>query len=548
VKRQDAEGRHELHLSHFSVKEFLASNALQSSLPQYGFRENEAHTLIARSCIAYIFYYSFSPEKTSTEADLDLFPLLDYSCRFWFEHSTLARENHEQLTTLIIKLLRSEVAWDDCLRVYNPCRSYSRPFERRIYPNLYLPLGWTAVLGLESVAKVLLEEGTEDINANQNKDISKYLIEARLEEAERPSYFRGPFWDLGQTALMKAVFDCRENMVRLLIENGAAVDHVDPYFDTALAAACALGEIGILKALLEGGANPNGANGQRQSPLEQAASWKKKFSFCKLLLEYGADPDSHPGSQYPNPLSAAAHAAADDVVELLLEKGAKMNESIFYYALGRWRDPPGRICELLLQHGANLNPTCWPTCDRPLAIALWHGWEDTSKLMLAKGAEINPDDASCLTAGNTLQAAVIGGSIEIITLLLDKGVDVNAPAVDVMFWHFPRLNSCQEYYATPLQAAAYCLYIDATSLLLERGADVNAQGRPYGSALWAVGAAIGGDDRAPETIKLARSICALLIAHNADWKLASGFRDQETKEKCLKGLQKLMPGVAIDMD
>ena len=57
------------------------------------------------------------------------------------------------------------------------------------------------------------------------------------------------------------------------------------------------------------------------------------------------------------------------------------------------------------------------------------------------------------------------------------------------------------YFASPPQAAAYSLNVDVIKLLLERGADVNAQGPPYGSPLWAVGAAIKDYRCTPENIE-----------------------------------------------
>jgi ankyrin repeat protein len=62
------------------------------------------------------------------------------------------------------------------------------------------------------------------------------------------------------------------------------------------------------------------------------------------------------------------------------------------------------------------------------------------------------------------------GHDSVVTLLLEKGADVNAQG---------------GFYGNALQAAAQGGYTSVVTLLLEKGADVNAQGGCYGNALQA---------------------------------------------------------------
>ena len=74
-----------------------------------------------------------------------------------------------------------------------------------------------------------------------------------------------------------------------------------------------------------------------------------------------------------------------------------------------------------------------------------------------------------------LKAAACDGNMEVIRLLLDKGVEVNAQSQAVGYGEF----------SSALQAAAYSNQIGAILLLLDNGAEVNAQSGYYGNALQA---------------------------------------------------------------
>lgn len=83
-------------------------------------------------------------------------------------------------------------------------------------------------------------------------------------------------------------------------------------------------------------------------------------------------------------------------------------------------------------------------------------------LLLDRGAGVNAPASD--TAGMTaLQAACWTGQTGIVELLLAKGANVNAPAGK--FKGF-----------TALQAAAFCGYAELVDLLLRHGANVNAPG------------------------------------------------------------------------
>ncbi|KAJ7249840.1 ankyrin repeat-containing domain protein [Mycena rebaudengoi] len=89
------------------------------------------------------------------------------------------------------------------------------------------------------------------------------------------------------------------------------------------------------------------------------------------------------------------------------------------------------------------------------------------ELLLKKGVDVNAQGGEY---GNALQAASYNGQEAIVQLLIEKGADVNAQGGD---------------YGNALQAASYDGDEAIVQLLIEKGADVNAQGGEYGNVLQA---------------------------------------------------------------
>jgi hypothetical protein len=102
--------------------------------------------------------------------------------------------------------------------------------------------------------------------------------------------------------------------------------------DTSLHYAVMTSKVPLVRALLEGGANPNikmeGRNNDKQTPLHLAVKEvhvpSKRLEIVNLLLQYGANPNAV-NSRGTTPLDMAAFNANDaDVVRSLLAAGAKL--------------------------------------------------------------------------------------------------------------------------------------------------------------------------------------------------------------------------------
>jgi ankyrin repeat protein len=326
-----------LSLSHFSVKEFLKSSTIQdSAYSRYGFRESGAHAFIAESCIAYIYYYSSCPMRLDTQNDLENFPLLFYACRYWFEHLKLAtEEEQERLAPLIIGFLTCWNVYSNALRIYNPVHPED-PFPCIIH-TLASSLGWAATLGMEVLVKRLLKENSTEIDTIQDIQYTEPGHQPSHGICDKCIDDHGSFFmkfnadPIRGTALMKAVAHNHENIVRLLIENGADLHHIEQGYNmgrnSALSIACHNGNDKMVRVLLGYGADPNEIRGN-VSALEGAID-SSSLDVCKTLLENGAHVDGSDSTQETPLMYAASNGLPDigllDVCKLLLDHGADIN-------------------------------------------------------------------------------------------------------------------------------------------------------------------------------------------------------------------------------
>jgi hypothetical protein len=102
--------------------------------------------------------------------------------------------------------------------------------------------------------------------------------------------------------------------VRLLLDNGAAIDDEGGIYGTALQIACIRGHEDVVQALLERGADVNAKCGLHGDALT-ASCFRGHVSITRMLLEAGASFDS---TLPLSPLGVARNEKHHDVVKLLL--------------------------------------------------------------------------------------------------------------------------------------------------------------------------------------------------------------------------------------
>lgn len=293
--------------------------------------------------------------------------------------------------------------------------------------------------------------------------------ECDLETARKWAYYP-PYRDQKDrdhyTPLMLAAENGCLEVVRLLVENGAAVDA--------------------------------GKDKEEQTPLGYAAE-QGHAPVVSYLLDRGADAD--------------ARIKKGDTPLILAMRGA-------FFPRGPEGDPL-KTLEILLMHGAAVNavgeygrtPLMWAVLhvDAGLVWPLLRKGADPSvkdedgdtAVTLAERLKLDyltqllkdPDrpDLAILGARTPLSDAVKGGKAADVAALLDQGADVNgrfgngstalmqaasmgrADLVDLLMKRGAKVNAKNGSDFTPLMFAASTGHGDAVKLLLANGADVNAQ-------------------------------------------------------------------------
>jgi ankyrin repeat protein len=154
------------------------------------------------------------------------------------------------------------------------------------------------------------------------------------------------------------------------------------------------------------------------------------------------------------------------LVDWLLAKGASLEtvapqgEPVIFLAL-RMKDIA--LLNTLLDKGASLEST-GSYGATPLLVALSLPWRAGVEVLLSKGARL--DVEATIFHYGPLHYAVLGGDIELVEMMLDRGI---SPATSA------------GYKGPPLHLAAEEGKLDLVKLLVARGADVNAVDPEYQS-------------------------------------------------------------------
>ncbi|KAK7456347.1 hypothetical protein VKT23_010593 [Stygiomarasmius scandens] len=273
---------------------------------------------------------------------------------------------------------------------------------------------------------------------------------------------------LGNPSIHDVAYSGHLGVVKYLVEQGADVNTVGGLYGTALQAAASEGHLDVVTFLHEKGADVNAVGGEYGTALH-AAAWRGRLDVVKFLHEKGADVNDV-GGEYGTALQAAAWRGHLDVVKFLHEKGADVNAAGEEYgtalqAPAGWRYSID-VVKFLHEKGADVN-AMGGFYGTALQAAALRGHLDVVKFLHEKGADVNAVGGEY---GTALQAAAYGGHLDVVKFLHEKGADVNAVG---------------GRYGTALQAAAWRGHLDVVKFLHEKGADVNAVGGEYGTALQA---------------------------------------------------------------
>jgi len=357
--------------------------------------------------------------------------LRDYLC-FRKEESLLTRNMFvEQMIQLRNNLPKENVTHEDQSA---DNRSVSIQGEETIP---LVSLAEASAIGDVNLAKLLIEKGAA-VNTGEN------------------SFF--------EMALHRATLGGCQDVVELLLAEGADINARDSFHASALHYAVERGHKNIVEVLLAKGADVNIRNSEGQMPFDIAMNQNRRY-ITELLIAHGSDLNTrrrHPPGD--TPLHVFIRAGQKEVVKLLVAKGADVNaknkdgKTPLDVALSQRHND---IVKLLVEEGADI-----PT----IHLAAFVGSLDKLRSLVKIGTDVTAKDENGRTP---LLRAVTGGHIDAVGFLIKNGADVNT-------------SDNQDY--VPLMHALWTMNSDMVKLLLDKGADVNAKDTPsgYTSLHWAV--------------------------------------------------------------
>jgi ankyrin repeat protein len=313
----------------------------------------------------------------------------------------------------------------------------------------------------------------------------------------------------GTTPLHWAVYKVDSELVGVLLKRGARANVANRYGSSPLAEAVKLADPGLVAQLLAGGADPESPNEDGQTALMLAAR-AGALDVAKTLVEHGANVNAKETWRDQTALMWAADGNFAEIAQFLIDKGAdvrvralanRWDAQITSEPRAQYRPTGGltallyaarsgcsRCVRAMLEAGADINQPN-PDGVTPLMVAIDNFHYDTARLLLDQGA--NPHvwdwwgrtalyvavDMSTYTGRGAQAAASETSALDVIKLLLDKGVSTN-PQLNM---HRPGRGGNSSRFiddlltagATPLLRAAIGHDVEAVRALLAQGALVD---------------------------------------------------------------------------
>ena len=348
-----------VQFSHFSVKEFLTSDRLQTSevgnVCNYHIPLDAAHTILARACLTMLLQLDENVDREH----LKTFPLVFYAAKHWVDHAKfedVALRIQNDMERLFNPHNPYLAAW---VRIHDADWFRFRDPREHPSPRKVSALYYASLCGFSGLASYIICTHGEDVNAKSGRH---------------------------GTPLRAASYRGHIDVVRVLLEHGASVNTIDE--NNPLSSAYDGKHLEIMRLLLEHGADADALYDSDGDLVLHQASTDGQVEVVHLLLRHNVDVGAR-GEFDWTPLQCATLFGHTKVVQVLLDHGADINEldkgykSPLFLAI---REGFLEVVQLLLEHGADVN--IQDDKDRtPYQVAESLGLAEIVRLLLEYGAK-----------------------------------------------------------------------------------------------------------------------------------------------------------------
>ncbi|KAL8744547.1 MAG: hypothetical protein Q9184_007987, partial [Pyrenodesmia sp. 2 TL-2023] len=493
-----------VRLVHISVRDYLVATlpvpTMAKASPTQGSQSAAHHATLAAYCLRFLD----CPQAWSGSDDQDSRSFSAYAVHSWFWHLHDAGAYYDSVSGLVHNFMKLGnlnfakwrtryetdlcIKWEEPIRRTNPSAMYYACIFGLLYTMDYLRNSEDAdidsVGGLFGTALQAAcargHKGAFDRLMRWGADVSvkggryhsainaaascghHYMVQALL---DREAQINGPTVDNSRVwvATQTAAKQGHTRVARLLLDYNIVaipVCGVSPGWSGCLSGllseAAAAGYLGIVKLLLDHGADIKACDRNDNTALHRAAA-ENHLELIAELVGRGASVAVR-GEQGYTPLHFSAGGGGVGVVAYLLAHGADVNartelgRTALYIAL---RQGYADLAMVLLEHEANVNLATaegW----HPIHLAAERGFVDLLSLLLDRGADPNSQST---TKQSPLHTATARGQRAVVELLLQRGAKIS-----------PDSNG-----TTPLHMSTYYADFETTTLLLRLGADPNAR-------------------------------------------------------------------------
>ncbi len=344
------------------------------------------------------------------------------------------------------------------------------------------PLHLAAWLGQDLIVRGLLLTGSNVDGGAKFTDYTPLILAIQAKHPHTVQILLEAGAENNPNILVKAVESEEPKTVQILLKAGANPNGIDTHDRTPLCAAAENGNVEITKVLLQAGATTKTTTTSACSPLQKSVQYNNP-EVTNLLIQAGAAAELNQSHAFCSaaekgnivlirkflqlganlqqecldggtPLGVAARNNQIEAVKLFLSAGADPNNGNVGSLSQATIMGHTAIAQLLIQHGAQVNPKFVDYYPTPLTAAVEGQHTDTVKLLLASGADVNQIDGNGISP---LAMAAGRNNTEVIKLLLKAGSKLEP---------------------NPLNRAAAFSTPEVVKLLIEAGCDVNKAGIP----------------------------------------------------------------------